>query len=155
MPDLTLTVHGLEHLQRTLRVADERMGEAIEKGLQSGAAIVQRDAMTDVPVWTGKLRMSLRPGKVEGSGTNRSIRVGPAPGFGTSRRGASGSVGRATNPMGAWNRGDPQKYGPYVERGTRRMSARPFLVPALRDNVSRIGLAIRQRIRAILRGGNP
>jgi HK97 gp10 family phage protein len=150
VPDAEVTIKGLPELQRALRASDKHMETAIRAALPAGGAVVTAAAKHTVPVWTGKLKRSLGNGKVEGTGQSPFLRVGVRPGFGTRSRGASGGKGRATNPKGTWNRGDPVKYGPYVERGTSRMRPRPFLVPALNDNVAKINSEVARAVERVL-----
>ncbi len=70
--------------------------------------IVERDAKINTPVLTGALRRSLV----------RELDTTPAS--------ITGTVG--TN----------LEYGPFVELGTSRMAAQPYLVPALSKNMARI-----------------
>jgi hypothetical protein len=143
VPDESVTIRGL---------ADTRMAEALRAALPAGGAVVSRQAKREVPKWTRKLERSLGSGKVEGTGQSQYLRVGVRPGFSAPTRGPSGKRGKATNPKGTWNRGDPQVYGPVVERGRKDGSvlARPFLVPALTDNVARINAEVHRAIEKAL-----
>lgn len=152
MPDAVVTIVGLDELQRKMRASDAALARALGPGLQAGAQVVSRDAKHRVPVWTGKLQRSLGPGKVEGSGKDQLIRVGIRPGFGAPSRGRSikGQSRKAREAM-PWNRGEPRVYGPFVERGTRRMHARPYLVPALTENEREVTRRIFERVEDVLR----
>ena len=151
MADATVVIKGLPELQKALRASDKRMEAALRSALPAGGAVVTAAARHTVPVWTGKLKRSLGSGKVEGTGQSLYLRVGVRPGFGTRSRGASvkGQTRKARAAM-RWNEGDPVKYGPYVERGTSKMRARPFLVPALNDNVAKINREVARAVERVL-----
>lgn len=152
MPDAVVTIVGLDELQRKLRASDAALARALGPGLQAGAQVVTRDAKDRVPVWTGKLQRSLGPGKVEGSGKDQVIRVGIRPGFGAPSKGRS-IKGQTRKERAAlpWNRGEPRVYGVFVEKGTRKMRARPYLVPALTENEREITRRVLERVEDVLR----
>lgn len=152
MPDAVVTIVGLDDLQRRLRASDAALARALGPGLQAGAQVVSRDAKKRVPVWTGKLQRSLGPGKVEGSGKDQLIRVGIRPGFGSPSKGRSvkGQTRKEREAM-PWNRGEPRIYGPFVELGTRKMRARPYLVPAMTENEREISRRVLERVESVLR----
>lgn len=151
MPDVVVEVQGLEQLQRALRLSDAQFGRAIDSALKAGALDVTGEAKRTVPVWTHKLQKSIQPGKVQGSGIDKSIAVGIAPGFGSPSRGPSiKGQSRKDREAMRWNRGDPQVYGPFVERGTRKMAARPFLVPALEQRQQEVMDRMRQAFDRVL-----
>lgn len=181
MPDAVVEIVGLDALQRAFRATDRQMDKALHDGLQAAGLTVRKEAQDRVPYVTGKLSRAIRPGPVEGHGTAQSITVGIAPGGGSPSRGRSGGIGAATNPGGRRNEGDPQTYGPVVERGSgpRTIRARngrslmftiggetlfrrsvnhpgtrahPFLVPALTENVDLISRRIFARVEAVLVG---
>lgn len=176
MPDVVVTVVGLDELQRAFRATEREMTKAVHDGLAAAGQTVRVEAQRRVPYKTGKLSRAIRPGPVTGSGTSQSIRVGIAPGGGAPSGGPSGS----RNP-GMRNTGDPRVYGPVVEYGSgphtiipihrralrfevggttvfaRRVEhpgtrPHPFLVPALMDNIDLVNHRVQARVEAVLRG---
>lgn len=176
MPDATVTIVGLDELQRAFRASDREMAKALHDGLAAAGQTVRKEAQDRVPYVTGKLSRAIRPGPVEGSGASQSIRVGIAPGGGAPSGGPSGS----RNP-GRRNTSDPRIYGPVVERGSgprvivprtakvlafpingetvfaRRVNhpgtrPHPFLVPALMQNIDLVNRRVQARVEQVLRG---
>lgn len=87
------------------------IGEVRQKmfsGMKTACLLVERDAKIGCPVDTGRLRGSLT-NEIESK--------------------AKDIVGRV---------GSKVKYAPYVELGTSKMPAQPYLRPALHKNESRI-----------------
>ncbi len=102
-------IEGEEKVIARLKVISVTAKNDIEQALINSALIVERDAKIKVPVDTGRLRSSLSH-ETENFGTdNPTVTVG-------------------TNV----------EYGPYVEFGTSRQSAKPYLYPALIENKAKI-----------------
>jgi hypothetical protein len=135
VPDATVHIDGLEELQRALKASDRAMAAGLRSGLSAAGQTVRSEAQQRVPYVTGKLSRAIRPGSVQGTGLAQSIEVGIAPGMGSPSRGRSGPKGAATNPSGGQNTSDPQVYGPVVERGSGPRVIRPRTAKALRFTV--------------------
>ena len=101
--------------------AVEAIDEAIESALYAAAVKIHGDAVMMAPVDTGNLRGSL----------SFSVSGSQAEGVSTPASSADG-VGSA--PPDTAVVGSNAHYAPYVEYGTYKMAAQPFLEPALRDN---------------------
>ena len=91
-------------------------GERLERSLAAGGLVIANRAKENAPRLTGNLKRSLHVGGHQGlqqptDGTD----VG-----GNSHTAVSATVLVGTNVMYAW----------YVEKGTSRMAAQPYLVPA-------------------------
>ena len=107
-----------------------RLEEALAFGLLNLGFAIEADAKARVPVLTGNLRRSIhtagfRKGARFYGGTDDNGK--PVPDY------AGG--GRQTMVVVGTNAG----YGVFVELGTFKMAAQPFLGPALADNRSRAG----------------
>ncbi len=101
--------------------AAEAMEAAIESALYAAAVKIHGDAVMMAPIDTGNLRGSL----------SFSVCGGQAEGVSAPASSADG-VGAASENTA--NIGTGVHYAPHVEYGTRKMSARPFLEPALQQN---------------------
>lgn len=101
---MAVTVKGLSSLQAKLRKLDPLTSNAIASGVSKAGALVEGAAKMIVPVDTGHLRASIS-GKTE-----------------KTTGGATATVG--TNV----------EYAAYVELGTSRQAAEPYLHPALQKN---------------------
>lgn len=125
-------IEGLAQLNATLRALPERLEKNVVLGaLRAAAQVIRKDAMSRVPVLQSP-HQNRKPGTVRRAITVRrsrtaknSVYVGVA---GLSRKSiaafkASGAQKGATNP-------DDPYYWIFLEFGTAKMAARPFLRPA-------------------------
>ena len=104
-----IKIEGQKELQERLKKIESTAKTAIEQALLNSALIVERDAKINAPVDTGRLRSSIMH-RDKDFGTNEPmIEVG-------------------TNV----------EYAPYVEFGTSKAAAQPFLFPALNSNKQKI-----------------
>ena len=104
----------VEPLMRRLeKIGRDGRAETVER-LERIAEIIRDEARVLCPVETGSLQRSLRTFKREGLGALCSV-------------GVSAGNGGVVNP----NTGREVDYARYVEYGTSRMAAKPFLRPAL------------------------
>lgn len=101
---MAVTIKGLGSLQAKLKKLDPVTRTAIGIGVQKAALKVEGDAKTRSPVDTGALRRSI----------NTSGRSLP-----------NGAQAEVTTNL---------EYAPYVELGTSRQQAQPYLQPALQRN---------------------
>lgn len=112
MSSAHVKIIGEQALRAKLNAYAEGVDPATVKNLDAVAELIRDHARTIVPVDTGSLRKSIRREKivVQGKVKRISIRAG----------------GYVTNPRS--NR--KVDYASYVEFGTSRMRAQPFLRPA-------------------------
>lgn len=115
-----MTINGLEAVMARLEAIQAAVGPAAAAGLAAGAEQVRKTAMELCPEDTGSLR-----GSIFAQGDY-------GPGGGTVRLGA-----RAP-------------HGTYVEMGTSKMPARPFLYPALAMNRGNLVRAVAQALKEAL-----
>ena len=92
--------------------------DAISKAMKEAVLIVEADAKRKAPVDTGRLRASI---------TNEIREI--------ARQVIEGRVGTNVD------------YARYLELGTSRMSAKPYLRPALRRNFKKVVLIIQEAVR--------
>jgi HK97 gp10 family phage protein len=112
------TVEGSEKVVANLKKVQNTARNRLEQGLLNSALIVERDAKKKAPVDTGRLRDSITHETDFGSG-DPSVTVG-------------------TNV----------EYAPYVEFGSSKAAAQPFLYPALTENKSKILKEIAKALRS-------
>ena len=101
---MAISVKGLSSLQAKLNKLDPLTRRAITNGVQKAGTMVEGAAKMIVPVDTGALRDSIHT-------TGKST-----------ANGAEATVGSSL------------EYAAYVELGTSRMQAQPYLHPALQKN---------------------
>jgi HK97 gp10 family phage protein len=134
-----------------IRAADSLESPGLEQAAVSGALIVQNDAARRVAVKTGNLRRSLHTEVLSSSRSLVRVQVGtdvaygPFIEFGTRAHVISARPGHALFWKGAKH---PVRRVNHP--GTR---ARPFLLPALRENLGAIKDEIITVLRLIFKGG--
>jgi HK97 gp10 family phage protein len=104
MAKVTMTLTGMEGLQRALKTAPDLVQLGASDAVQKTSFAVAQRARALVPVRTGDLKNHI----------------------GSASRKTSGRVG----VEGGTGKTDPATYWRYVEFGTRYMPARPFFRPA-------------------------
>lgn len=104
-----VTVTGEKELKEKLKKIERAATNEIEQALVNSALFVERDAKINAPVDTGRMRSALNH-NLENAGTN--------------------------NPYSEVI--SPVEYSKYVEFGTSKQSAQPFLYPALKQNKNKI-----------------
>jgi HK97 gp10 family phage protein len=143
VPTITMTVRGGEQLRRNLdRLAGAERRRAQQDGLEAGIRVLE----TEVKV------LLQTPGSGElythGSVTHQASAPGQPPAIDTgnlinSIRVEDVTPTEATLGVGA-------EYGEYLEFGTSRMAARPFLRPAMDENENEIVAAVRDTVAAFV-----
>lgn len=101
---MAVTIKGMSRLQVKLNKLDPLTRAAVTRGVQKAALLVEGTAKMTAPVDTGALRNSI---------TSNSE---------TTSTGAEASIGSSL------------EYAAYVELGTSRNQAQPYLHPALQKN---------------------
>lgn len=109
------------------------MEQKIEVGLEECGMMMETFAKGKCPVDTGRLRNSITHA-VGGSSVTGSYHAdtarGGSQGFGT----YNGTVG--TRGDHSVSVGTNVEYAPYVEMGTSKMGARPFIEPSVSDHLN-------------------
>jgi HK97 gp10 family phage protein len=113
---VAVTIKGLGSLQAKLKKLDPMTRDAIEKGVALAGQKVEKDTKNITPVST----QLTRPGGPHGD-LRKSVKAGQVR---RTSNGAEVSVG--TN----------SEYAMYVEFGTTKMAAQPYLRPSLQKNKS-------------------
>ncbi|KQN91554.1 hypothetical protein ASE90_01745 [Sphingomonas sp. Leaf67] len=128
---MTVKVTGFRDLNRKLeRLAKGLPASVVRQALREGAQVIADEAKRLAPVDTGALRDSIavtddRDGKLYG------------------RPGVEGGVSVYVGPVGSTDDGDVY-YAKFVEFGTARHVAQPFMRPAIqgrRDEAGRVTIA--------------
>lgn len=118
--DLTVDTSDLQKLGDNAAAAAAMVPDELVTAMTRSVSLVERDAKTLVPVATGNLQRSIT-NEVTG--------------------GADGAVGTV---------GTNVSYARYVEDGTYKMRARPYLKPSLQKNLAAIGREFEQAVKRIL-----
>lgn len=109
-------VEGLSDLVKSLtKLPDAVRDKAVNDGTLEGAKVIQRAAITNAPKKTGKLSRNIVVRK------NRKTR------YDSEHSVVIRKIGKAVNSKNAY-------YGIFVEYGTSKMPAQPFMRPAFEGN---------------------
>lgn len=113
MAEIELT--GVDEILNRLQQMGENVGRLENKALKNAAEPVLEDAKANVPIRTGKLKEGLKIGKIKNKDGVKYILVGV-------------------------DRGDNSEifYGKFIEFGTSKRAAHPFLQPAYEKNKNNI-----------------
>lgn len=119
-----IEVKGLRELQRALLELPKKLDRIVlNSALMSGARLIVADAKLRVPVRTGELRRNIRARTVKPEGRHTAtVIVGV-------RKLTKKQLFKLRKKKSRANASDPY-YWRFVEMGTSKMSARPFLRPA-------------------------
>ena len=141
MSGITVTITGGKALAAKLgQMSDAVAGKALERATVSGALLVANRAKENCPYKTGNLRRSIHVGGHAGeSGGLLNTTGGDVRGNQNSRNHAEVQVGT-----------DVEYAGP-VEFGTAHRRGRPFLRPALDEQVEAVGREIGEALADLLR----
>ena len=113
----------------------DKLERAVERALVECGIVAEGHAKMKCPVDTGRLRGSI----VYATSTSRSEGQSPAePGDYTPK---------GTPPKGEVHIGTNVEYGPFVELGTSKRKAKPFLRPAIENHKSEYKRLIESELR--------
>lgn len=115
---MRISIEGLESVQAAVSAYAENAATKMAKGIAEGCKIVEGEAKALCPVSTEKTRPGGPHGELRASITSRA-------------EGLEGEVG--TN----------KEYAAYVEFGTYKMAAQPYLVPALKNKQGEVVEAVK------------
>lgn len=143
MPIITMTVRGGEQLRRNLdRLAGAERRRAQRDGLEAGIRVVEAHVKTALQT----------PGSGEvytrGSVSHRASAPGQPPAIDTGNLIGSVHVDEITPTQAIL--GVHAEYAEYLEFGTYKMEARPFLRPALDEHEGEIVAAVRDTVAAFV-----
>ena len=139
-----IRVHGLKELGRKLeKLPNDMARKALQKGVNAGADVTKREARARVPVDTGYIKSQIRRraankrlGKLARAAAVGVLTDEKAGGLqlGTARKNRKRRNGVSTGLTGFAN--SDAYYWRFLEFGTSKMSARPFIRPAFESTKS-------------------
>ena len=132
---MTVTVSGDKELNRKLNKLGLKMGKAIDAGVFITAQDVRTDAIKSIQNQsTGRAVSRSRQGG--GTYTHVASNEGQAPNTDTGKLVASIAVEKETDAN--YLVGSNLDYAAFLEFGTSKTGARPWLEPAMRKNISEL-----------------
>lgn len=135
-----IQVLGLRELGVAMQgLSDDMRTKVARQAVAAGAGVVRKAARDKAPVDSGNLKASLIMKRVKETNLTEEYIVTP-------RKGRTRDVKAAKRGQGKL--GKDAYYARFVEFGTVKAPAQPFMRPALEDNVQRATQAIADRLRA-------
>jgi HK97 gp10 family phage protein len=128
--NLNVSIQGITAIQDAAKYVQKAVGDALEEITTEGALVIENEAKTLCPVLTGTLRRSIHHLTTEKDAVHARVQVGP------------------NTP-----------YAGFVEFGTSRMSAQPYMRPAFdikQDEARQVMLTdARQKIIEAIQAAQP
>ncbi len=116
---LKAEVEGAEEVVKLLEEMGQKAGEVLAKAAEAGGRVALSEARRRCPVKTGRLRASLTLTQGRKTPARANVRI---------------------------EHGKKEYYGKFVELGTRKQPARPFMRPAVDENKQQISEAVTEEI---------
>lgn len=136
---VTVSVSGLKDLGDRMKALSEDVNLKIGRaGVAAGAGLIARAAKAKAPILTGNLKKNIITKRIPPGETNMTSEY-----IVTVRQGKLTQKQKAKGLQDAY-------YGRFVEHGTAKMAAKPFLRPAYDENKEKAVEAIKERIAARL-----
>lgn len=117
----TVTIRGMDEVIARLKALDPAMQAAARDGLEKGGEVMEAKIQAGCPVDTGKLKASIKRGPVTGGGAKLKVEVKTE-----------------------------VDYASYVELGTSKMIARPFMRPGFKASKNAALAPIKAELEAAL-----
>ena len=146
MSEITMEIEGLKELDALLRKLPERVaGNALAAAVASGARVIRDDAIARAPVDTGAMQAQIYTKRVRASNAFErtsivGVRGGKAKYANNKRNRQQGRAGKE------YANGGKTYYWRFVEFGTSKMAAHPFLRPAFDAKQNEAVKAITERL---------
>ena len=135
-------ISGLKELQAAMnRLSGDMAGKIARQATAAAAGVVRKAAKANAPVDTGNLKAAIVMKRKRSTNLTEEYNVAV-------RAGKKSDIKKAKNGTGAL--GKDGFYGRFVELGTVKMTPRPFLAPALSENIEPATEAMKKRLRARL-----
>lgn len=131
MPDVRVSIDGLPELERLLKATGHRLTEAVKDAVAETALVTEGRAKRAAPV-----------GTPESTGIK---------GYTGGRLRSSIGIDFDTNRLGA-EVATVVEYAPYVEFGTSKMAAQPYMTPAREAAVSEFPDTVAKHARRVTGG---
>lgn len=136
---MSFQLEGLEEFSQKLTRLADQTDKVVKEAVMAGGEIVQndlRDAVTAAAnrgYATGALAGSIKAGGVRSTGGGASVTVAP-----------SGSVKKVRNSTKMW----------YLEHGTARQAAHPFMAKTMNTAKPKVIQAMQEKLDAVIGGGS-
>ena len=124
---MPIELSGMDELLARLARTNTNVEAVREKALKKGAGIIRDEIEARTPVRTGNLKDNIVIGEVKGQGSKQYVDVGPSKGQGF--------------------------YGKYLELGTVKMAAKPFIEPSFLAKRAEVKETMKGVIREAIESG--
>lgn len=131
---INIKITGADKVIHQLEELAKKSGKAVRDASIKGGFRIEADAKKNVAVDTGRLRASLTTNWT-GSGMSRATIIDPS-----RETKGNDAVGQPSGGKTGFTVivGTNVEYAPYIEYGTSKKGARPYLFPAFNKNQTRI-----------------
>lgn len=145
---MEIKIEGLAELQKKLLDLGPKIAANGQRNATRAAAVVFRDAIRGTaPVRTGLLKASLVVNKRRSSEGPHVVKYGVRLKQAKKQKYSNTSANRRSRRVGKKYQAEgPAFYGRFLEYGTSKMSARPFMRPAFGPNVNKAIEAFKARM---------
>lgn len=146
---MSVEITGVKELEKSMAALAKRYGQEVVKGAMEAGQLVRGDAIKSIQdISHGHDDRRYRLG---GNSYNHTVsKEGDAPNTDTGTLVSSIQVDATANYVYV---GTTVKYGPWLEFGTRRMGAHPWLNPALEKNRKNIKAIFQKKIDGVTNQG--
>jgi HK97 gp10 family phage protein len=136
-------ISGLKELQIAMnRLSGDMAGKIARQATAAAAGVVRTAARNNAPVDSGNLKAAIVMKRKRQTNLTEEYNVALRAGKKSDVKNAKAGKGKL---------GKDAHYGRFVEFGTVKMPPRPFLAPALSDNIQPATDAMKQRLTARLK----
>ena len=144
---MTRPVEGVEQVQKNLAKLAKKFSQATVDGAVAGAHLIRTDAIKSIQDQSGG-EVVTRTRAGGGEYEHTTSKEGDAPNTDTGRLVQSVQVD--IKPIGIFV-GSSLNYAGWLEDGTRKMAARPWLIPAMERNMDAVRKLIGAQIKNVVR----
>ena len=136
---MSFQIDGLEEFSQKLTRLADQTDDMVKEAVKAGGEIVRNDLRSAVTAAakrgyaTGALAGSIKAGGVRGNSGSASVTIAP-----------SGSVKKVRNSTKMW----------YLEHGTARQAAHPFMTRTLNTAEPKVMKAMQEKLDAAIGGGS-
>ena len=136
---MSFQIDGLDEFSQKLARLADQTDDIVKEAVKAGGEIVRNDLQDAVMTAanrgyaTGALARSIKAGGVRGNGGSASVTISP-----------SGSVKKVRNSTKMW----------YLEHGTARQAAHPFMAKTMNTAKPKVMQAMQEKLDAAIGGGS-
>lgn len=147
MAKIIFQIDGLKELNNVLKLLDDKMQKSISRrAVTAGAKVIRAAARASAPVDTGALKKSIQSLRDKRE-SRKGLEVRAVSVFRVKGKFEDNPKNRRSGKVGKTYLKDPPTfYWKFNELGTVKQSARPFIGPALLQNIGAVERALKDKL---------